>query len=91
MCLSGLCAVPGSHQTFPGRDGSMPCQSKSHDWARAHECRQTWKKWLSVMLGVEVTALLGAQLKLTFLVQCEMMEQNQQIITITNILFDTSM
>lgn len=35
------------------------------------------------MFGVEVTALLGAELKLTFLLQCKMIK-NQQIITITN-------
>lgn len=71
MCLSGLGAVAWSHQTFPGSDGPMPRQCKSHDRARAHERRQTWKKWLSIMFGVEVTALLGAQLKLTFLLQMQ--------------------
>ena len=63
MSLSGLDAVDGPYEGLPVADGVVAGQSDGDDGARTHEGGQAGKKELSILVCVEVTALLRTQLQ----------------------------
>lgn len=58
MSFSGLGAVGRPYDGLPVGDSVVACQHQDNDWARAHEGRQAGKEILSILVCVEVTALL---------------------------------
>lgn len=58
MSLSGLDAVDGPYEGLPVADGVVTGQSDGNDGARTHEGSQAGKEELSILVWVEVTALL---------------------------------
>lgn len=58
MSLSGLDAVDGSYDGLPVGDSVVSSQSRGNDGTRAHEGSQAGEEELSILICVEVTALL---------------------------------
>lgn len=69
MSFSGLDAVDRPYDGLPVGDSIIAGQSHGNDGARAHEGRQAGKEDLSILVCVEVTALLWTQLQLPRLPQ----------------------
>lgn len=69
MSFSGLGAVGRPHEGLPVGDGVVASQSHSDDRARAHEGSQAGEEELSILVCVEVTALLWTELQLPLLSQ----------------------
>ena len=69
MSLSRPDAVYRPDDELPVGDGVTAGQSHGNDGARAHEGSQTGEEVLSILVCIEVTALLWTELQLSLLLQ----------------------
>lgn len=69
MSFSGLTAVDRPNNGFPVGNSIVAGKSHGNDGSRAHESSQAWEEELSVLVCIEVIALLWTQLQLPLLPQ----------------------
>ena len=67
VSVPGLNAVDRTYDGFPVGDGIFPSQIQCNDRTRAHEGSQAREEVLSVVVCIEVTALLWTELQCPFL------------------------